>query len=63
MGNKTYLAISGGIFGLVAVGHILRVIFNWSFAIGGWNAPISASWLALFVAAAMCGWAISLAAK
>ena len=63
MGNKTYLAISGGIFGLVAVGHILRVMFNWSFAIGGWSAPMSASWVALFAAAAMCVWAISLAAK
>jgi len=63
MGNKTYLAISGAIFGLVAVGHILRVMFNWSFAIGGWNAPMSASWLALFAAAAMCVWAISLATK
>ncbi len=63
MGNKTYLAISGAIFGLVALGHILRVMFNWSFAIGGWNAPISASWLALFVAAAMCVWAIRLATK
>ena len=48
MGNKTYLAISGAIFGLVAVGHILRVMFNWSFAIGGWSAPMSASWIALF---------------
>ena len=63
MGNKTYLAISAAIFGLVAVGHILRVIFNWSFAIGGWSAPISASWIALFAAAAMCVWAISLAIK
>ena len=63
MDNKIYLAISGAIFGLVAVGHILRVIFNWSFAIGGWNAPMSASWVALLVAAAMCVWAISLATK
>ncbi len=63
MDNKTYLLISGAIFGLVAVGHILRVMFNWSFAMGGWNAPMSASWIALFVAAAMCVWAISLAAK
>ena len=62
MDNKTYLAISGAIFGLVA-GHILRVMFNWSFAIGGWNAPMSGSWIALFAAAAMCVWAISLAAK
>ncbi len=63
MDNKTYLVISGAIFGLVAVGHLLRVIFNWSFAIGGWNAPMSASWVALLVAAAMCVWAISLATK
>lgn len=46
------------IFGFVSVGHILRVLFHWSFAIGGWSAPIPASWSALFVAAAMCVWAI-----
>ncbi len=63
MDNKTYLLISGAIFGLVAVGHILRVMFNWSFAIGGWDAPISVSWVALFAAAAMCVWAIRLATK
>ncbi len=63
MDNKTYLVISGAIFGLVAAGHILRVMFNWSFAIGGWSAPMSASWIALFVAAAMCVWAIRLVAK
>ncbi len=63
MDNKTYLLISGAIFGLVAVGHILRVMFNWSFAIDAWRAPMSASWIALFVAVAMCVWAISLAAK
>ncbi len=34
MDNKTYLLISGAIFGLVAVGHILRVMFNWSFCDG-----------------------------
>jgi len=48
MDNKTYQVISGAIFGFVAAGHILRVMFNWSFAIGGWNAPMSASWIALF---------------
>jgi len=63
MGHKTYLVISGAIFGLVAVGHILRVTFNWSFAIGGWSAPMTASWIALFGAAALCAWAIRLAAK
>ncbi len=63
MDNKTYQVISGAIFGFVAAGHILRVIFNWSFALGGWGAPMSASWIAFFVAAAMCGWAIRLVAK
>ncbi len=63
MDYKTYLLISGAIFGLVAVGHILRVMFNWSFAIGGWNAPMSASWIAFFAAAAMCVWAIRLGYK
>jgi len=40
MDNKKYLAISGAIFGFVSVGHILRGLFQLSFAIGGWSAPM-----------------------
>ncbi len=63
MANKAYVIISGTIFGLVSVGHIVRVMYNWSFEIGGWSAPLWASWIALFAGAAMCVWAINLATK
>lgn len=61
MGAKAYLLISAGIFGLVSLGHLIRVINNWSFQIGDYAAPMGISWIAVLVAAAMCVWAISLA--
>lgn len=63
MGKKVYLAISGVIFGLLSLAHILRVINNWAFEIGAWNVPLWISWIVLFVSAALCVWAISLATE
>ncbi len=63
MDSKSYFMISGLIFALVAVGHIIRVMYNLSFVIGTWNAPMWLSWAALFAASAMCVWAVSLATR
>lgn len=34
---------------LVAVFHILRLVFGWDFVIGGWSAPMWASFLAIAI--------------
>ena len=57
---KTYLQITGGIFALVAVAHLLRTIAEWSrmttdplgFAVEGPGLGIAAG--------ALCWWAITL---
>ena len=34
---------------LVAVVHILRLFFDWDFVIGGWSAPMWASYLGVAI--------------
>jgi hypothetical protein len=46
---KTYANVSATIFLLVAIAHLLRVIFGWEVRIGNMDIPQWVSWLALVV--------------
>ena len=50
MGQKTYLGISGTIFGIIAVLHMARAIYGWPAQIGMLEVPMWASWTSFFVA-------------
>jgi hypothetical protein len=58
---KRYLLISGTIFGLVAVLHVLRLALDWPAQIGGWEVPFWVSWIGIAVPAMLCLWAYRLA--
>ena len=58
---RTYLIISGVIFALVALGHLLRVLNGWDFVLGPWSLPLWFSWGATLVPAALAVWALRLA--
>jgi hypothetical protein len=60
---RTYLVVSGVIFGAVALMHILRLSLNWQAEVAGWSVPLWISWLGLGVAGALCAWGLRLAAK
>lgn len=49
MSNKAYLSLSGLIFLIIAVLHLLRAVYGWEAAIGGWMVPMWISWVALVV--------------
>ena len=49
MNMKTYLAISGTLFALVAVLHLVRVLVGWDLVIDGWLVPMWASLLGVLV--------------
>lgn len=53
MQQTAYNTITAVLFLVVALLHLLRVIFGWSAQIGGVTVPMWASWLALVVAAAL----------
>ncbi len=57
MNPRAYLVISGAVFGLVALGHLLRVVNGWTLVIGSWSVPMWISWLGTLGPAVLCVWA------
>ena len=47
---RTYAITTSLIFFLVAVLHLLRLVWQWDLVIGGWNFPMWASIVAVLVA-------------
>lgn len=52
MNQKTYLQVTGLIFTVIAVLHLLRVLMGWSANLAGWEVP---GWLSI-VALAVTGY-------
>ena len=57
---KAYLLISGIIFGLVAILHLVRLVRQMPVQLGGWAFPMRLSWGGLVAAAILCIWAFRL---
>jgi len=53
MSVKTFLRVSGTIFLVVAVVHLLRLVFKWEVILVGWPAPVWFSAIAFVIAAAL----------
>jgi hypothetical protein len=60
MSSKAYFVVSGTIFGLVAVAHLVRVVYQMPVQVGAWAFPMWLSWGGLVVAGALCVWAFRL---
>jgi len=60
---RTYLCISGVVFGLVAVAHLSRLIYRWPIQIGSWPVPHWASIPGLVVSGILSTWGFTLASK
>ena len=50
MPQRIYVAVSGFIFDLVFLLHLLRIIFGWRAEVGEFEVPMWVSWVSLFVA-------------
>jgi hypothetical protein len=57
---SAYLVVSGIIFALVAVLHLVRLVRKTPVQLGGWVVPMNISWGGLVAAAVLCAWAFSL---
>jgi hypothetical protein len=57
---KAYLGISGTVFGIVAVLHLLRLVLDWPAQVAGWAVPFWFSWPALLLSGGLSIWAIAL---
>jgi hypothetical protein len=58
---RTYLVVSGLLFGAVALLHLLRLIYGWPVQIGAEVVPMWISAIGLAVTGALCIWAFALA--
>jgi uncharacterized membrane protein YhaH (DUF805 family) len=53
LNRKTYMTLTATLFLVVAIVHLLRIIFGWQVEVGGLNIPFWVSWLAVLVAGAL----------
>ena len=49
MSQRTLSLVAGVVFGLIALGHVLRIILGWSIAVQDLSVPMWASWIAVIV--------------
>jgi hypothetical protein len=57
---RAYLQISGALFGIMAVAHLLRLFRHWPIDFAGQIIPLWASWPGLLLAGGLCIWALRL---
>ena len=57
MGYKQYCIVSGTLFALVALAHLLRIVYGMSVQIDEYLVPMLVSWIALIVPGALAAWA------
>jgi hypothetical protein len=63
MGQKTFSAVVGIIFAVVALAHAARIYMEWPVIIGDWSVPKSVSWVALVVAGGLALFAFRFSAN
>ena len=54
---QRYVQVSGLLFGLVTIGHLLRVVRRWPLLIAGFPVPALVSLVVLVVTGLMAVWA------
>jgi hypothetical protein len=57
---RYYLRVSGTLFGLIALGHLLRLLYRVPAELGQWVVPLWASVIGLILPAALALWAFRL---
>ena len=57
---RFYLRVSGTLFGLIALGHLLRLLYRVPAEVGQWGVPLWVSVIGLLLPAALALWAFRL---
>ena len=57
MNNTNYCLVSGALFTLVALAHLLRIVYGLSIRVEDVVVPMSVSWIGLIVPAGLAIWA------
>jgi len=56
--SRQYIAVSGAIFGIVALLQAVRALIHLPLHLGTFEVPVWASWIAALVAGSLCVWAL-----
>jgi len=57
---RAYMQISGALFGIIALAHLLRLMRHWPIDLAGYMVPLWVSWLGLLLAGVLSIWALRL---
>lgn len=57
--NSRYFAVSGTLFGVIALAQLYRAVTHLPVQIGSVEIPVWASWVAALVAGGLCAWAFA----
>jgi cytochrome c biogenesis protein CcdA len=49
MSQRTFSFVAGAVFGLIALGHVLRIVFNLSLVVNDISIPMWASGIAIVI--------------
>ena len=60
MAYRQYCIVSGVLFCLVAVAHLLRILYGLPVLVDEYNVPMVLSWFGLIIPAALAFWAYRL---
>ena len=61
MGSKEYCVASGLLFTLVALAHLLRLLYGLSIQVEDTVIPMTVSWVGMIVSAGLAVWAFRIA--
>ena len=61
MGQKMFSIVTGVIFAVVALFHLVRIYMGWPVMIGDWSVPMWVSWIGLVVAGGLAFFGLRLA--
>lgn len=60
MASQQYCLLSGILFSLVSIAHLLRILLGLSIVVDDYAVPVYISWIAFIVPAALALWAFRL---
>jgi hypothetical protein len=60
MNKQTYFLISGLVFAIVSIVHLLRIINQFEVVVGTWSVPMYVSWIGFIAAGILsyCGFTL-----
>ena len=60
MNQRLYFLVTGTVFGIVSLVHLIRIFNHWNLTIGSWDAPMWVSYLGIVLTGSLSVWAFRL---